>query len=505
VDHEKMKYCALLSFLWHILPQKCSNEYVPAIFGAAATSSHKTAIRRRLEEMDDNDPKGETNMKHDFTNKAYAIKFMFETIQKSCSCFLCAILCVLSCLSALKAVDTEDNFHVKVAIKSEHETQKIHADLLALAKRQAIKSYILMCNSNIPDKILVSAQDNAPLYVTTSRKLNSKWTQIDSKVGQLEGDFVIGLSLAKINQWMVANGFMQQGKMELIILEELPDLAGIKLDNLLGSDVDGKKYFLQRYTTFQRRIRDAILKKMETYGFLINLLEDKLLYNEYKSKNGTLVGVYFDSTTDRFVLDTALLTAIKENNPNTLVLLYRIDAIFYIRETAEIACTVNLSIKDLKSGISRSIGTQSYRRHSSSQNKELLIDNIANCIESAINKLMNEERAAAKLNATAISIKNMTKHSRGALTFIVNASAFDPKVRKRVMYMMRKELLSKSLSRSDKITSTDTTMTVEIDPEKCRDREELYMEYIIPFLEKIGIELDDAKVHYDGNNLLIKP
>lgn len=408
------------------------------------------------------------------------------------------------CILRLNA-ETGDKFHVKVAVNSEQNTQEVQAELLRLAQREAINSYIRMCNPNVPDKILASAQDNAAFYVISSQKINDKWTQIDQTAGQLTGEFIVELSLDKINQWMVANGFMQQGKMELVILEELPDFAGLKLDNMLGSGVDGQKYFLQRYTTFQRRIRDAILKKMETYGFLIHLLEDKPLYKEFKSKNGTLVGVYFDSTTDKFVLDTGLLTAIHENNPNTLVLSYRIDSLIFIPETEELSITVNLSIKDLKSGVTRSIGTQTYRQRSPSQNKEVLMDNFANCAENAINKLMNEENAAAKLNAAAISIKNAAIQPKGALTFIVNASAFDTKVRKRVMYMIRKELLSKGLSSSEKITSSDTTMTAEINPEKCKDREELYMEYIVPFLEGIGIELDDDKVHYDGDNLLIKP
>ncbi len=410
----------------------------------------------------------------------------------------------LGCILRLNA-DMGDNFQIKAAVNAERNSEEAQAELLTLAKREAIKSYIRMCNADVPDKILASAQDNAAFYVLSSQKLNDKWTQLDPTAGQLSGEFIIELSLDKINQWMVANGFMQQGKMELVILEELPDLAGIKLDNLLGSGVDGQKYFLQRYTTFQRRIRDAILKKMETYGFLIHLLEDKPLYKEFKSKNGTLVGVYFDPISDKFVLDTGLLAAIQENNPNTLVLSYRIDALIFLPETEELSITINFSIKDLKSGITRSIGTQTYRQHSSSRNKELLMDNFANCVENAINKLMNEENAAAKLNAAAISIKNAANQPKGALTFIVNASAFDAKVRKRVMYMIRKELLSKGLSSSEKITSSDTTMTAEINPEKCKDREELYMEYIAPFLESIGIELDDDKVHYDGDNLLIKP
>lgn len=410
------------------------------------------------------------------------------------------------CLSILSLIaDTGDNFHVKVAVNAEQNSQETQEELLKKAQREAISLYVRMCNTDIPDKILTSVQDNATFYVLSSKKQNDKWTQLDQTAGQLSGEFIIELSLDKINQWMVTNGFMQQGKMELIILEELPDLASIKLNNLLGTGVDGHKFFLQRYTTFQRRIRDSILKKMETYGFLIHLLEDKQLYKEFKSKNGTLVGVYFDPTNDRFVLDTDLLTAIQANNPNTLVLSYRIDSLIFIPETEELSVTLNLSIKDLKSGITRSIGTQTYRQHSPTQNRELLIDNFANCIENAINKLMNEENAAAKLNAAAISIKNAANQPKGDLTFIVNAAAFDTKVRKRVMYMIRKELLSKGLSSSDKITSTDTTMTAEINPEKCKDREELYMEYIAPFLEGIGIELDDDRVHYDGDNLLIKP
>ena len=271
------------------------------------------------------------------------------------------------CLNA----ETGDKFQVKVAANAEQNSQEVQAELLTLAQREAIKSYIRMCNSEVPEKILASAQDNAPFYVISSQKLNEKWTQLDSTAGQLAGEFIIELSLDKINQWMVANGFMQQGKMELVILEELPDLAGIKLDNILGSGIDGQKYFLQRYTTFQRRIRDAILKKMETYGFLIHLLEDKPLYKEFKSKNGTLVGVYFDPMTDKFVLDADLLTTIQENNPNTLVLSYRIDALIFIPETEELSITINLSLKDLKSGITRSIGTQTYRQRSPSQNKEL--------------------------------------------------------------------------------------------------------------------------------------
>lgn len=428
---------------------------------------------------------------------------LLSTLPKRLPSTACVFLIAL-CMLPLNA-DTGDKFHVKVAVKSEQNSQEAQGELLALAQREAIKSYIRMCNANVPEKILASAQDNATFYVISYKKQNEKWTQLAPDAGQLAGDFIIELSLDKINQWMVANGFMQQGKMELVILEELPDLAGIKLDNMLGSGVEGQKYFLQRYTTFQRRIRDAILKKMETYGFLIHLLEDKALYKKFKSKNGTLVGVYFDSVADKFVLDTDLLTAIQENNPNTLVLSYRIDSLIFIPETEELSITINFSLKDLKSGITRSIGNQTYRQRSSSLNKELLMDNFANCVENAINKLMNEENAAAKLNAAAISIKNAALQPKGALTFIVNASAFDTKVRKRVMYMIRKELLAKGLSSSDKITSSDTTMTAEINPEKCKDREELYMEYIAPFLENIGIELDDDKVHYDGDNLLIKP
>lgn len=80
------------------------------------------------------------------------------------------------------------------------------------------------------------------------------------------------------------NGYSRLGNKEIIILEDIPDLGRIKLDDILGTDEDGNKFFLQRYTTFQRRIRDLLLKRMEEYGFLVNLLEDKELYSRYKTK-----------------------------------------------------------------------------------------------------------------------------------------------------------------------------------------------------------------------------
>ena len=46
---------------------------------------------------------------------------------------------------------------------------------------------------------------------------------------------------------------------------------------------------MQNYTTFQRRLRDAIVKKVGTFGFDVKLLEDNDQYEKFKTKDGSLV------------------------------------------------------------------------------------------------------------------------------------------------------------------------------------------------------------------------
>lgn len=414
------------------------------------------------------------------------------------------MLCALFCI-ALFADDAGNVFQVKVSATAEKNTFSLKKELENKGKKAAIKKYILRLNAQTPEKLIEEACNEFANFVEEVEKISEKWEALDKKHGQLVGEYQVTLKLESVNQWLETKGFKQQAGIELIVMEEPPTLGQMKMDKAFGNGIDGQKFFMQNYTTFQRRLRDAIVKKVGTFGFDVKLLEDNDQYAKFKSKDGTLVGVYFDVNSNNFAVDRDLLKTVKENNPDTLVLYYRIDALIFEAETRNIRVTVAFNMKDLNTGVTKSVGAQSFEFKSKSKNKDGVIDDFAYCAEAAMNSLMNAEGAAAKLNKIAMSIKNAKAMPKGPLKLIVNASAFDAKIRKRAMYTLKKELIAKKITTAAKIKTTNTTLVATIDNPNIKEGDALYMEHVSPILEKIGIELADDKVNYSGNTVTIKP
>jgi len=403
------------------------------------------------------------------------------------------------------ADDPGNRFQVKVSTTAERNTFSVKKTLEGKAKKAAVKKYILRLNAKTPDKLIEEACDEYDNFVEEIEKISEKWIPLDKSQGQLAGEYQVTLSLPKVNQWLETKGFKQQAGIELIVMEEPPTLGQMKMDKAFGNGVNGTRYFMQNYTTFQRRLRDAIVKKVGTFGFDVKLLEDNDQYAKFKSKDGTLVGVYFDVNNNNFAIDRDLLKTVKENNPDTLVLYYRIDALIFEPSSKTVRATVALNMKNLNTNVTKSVGAQSFAFISNGTGKDAVIDDIAYCAEAAMNSLMNAEGAAAKLNKIAMSIKNSADMPKGPLKLIVNAAAFDAKIRKRALYTLKKQLIAQKLATSAHIKSSNTTLTATIDDPKIKEVDALYMEHVSPILEKIGVELQDDKVNYSGNTLTIKP
>ena len=394
---------------------------------------------------------------------------------------------------------------VTVSAEAERNNFRLKKALEAKAKKAAVVKYIRMLNAKTLDKLIEEACNEYDNFVEDTEKISENWTVLGKKHGQLTGEFKIHLKQDAINDWLKTKGFSQQGGIELVIMEEPPTLGQMKLDKAFGNGIDGMKFFMQNYTTFQRRIRDAIIKTVSSFGFDVKLLADNDQYEKFKSKDGNLVGVYFDVNNNTFAVDRDLLKTVKENNPDTLVLYYRIDALIFESTTKNIRATVAFNIKNLSSNVTKSIGANSFQFQSQSTNKDGVIDDLAYCAEAAMNSLMNAEGAASNLNKIAMSIKNAAGLPKGPLKLIVNASAFDKKIRKKAMYMLKKELIAKKITSSSNIKSSNTTLTAVIDNPSIKEADALYMEHISPILEKIGVEISDEKVHYDGSTVSIKP
>ena len=395
---------------------------------------------------------------------------------------------------------------VKVSETSATNSFSIKKQIRAKAQKAAIKKYVLKLNANTPDKLIDEICNEYLQFIEDVENISEKWEPLDKHSGQLIGEYTVSLRIDKINKWLKEKGFSHSSGIRIAIMEEPPSLGQMKIDKAFGNNLDGRKFFIQNYTVFQRRLRDAIIKKVDGFGFDVKLLEDDDLYTKFKNKDANLVGVFFDAGSNEFVIDRDLLEAIKGNDPNTIILYYRIDALIYDQSTDKIRATIGFSLKNLSSSTTKVFGTpQTFEMPVKSKNAESIIDDMAFCVQCAMNLLMNGEDAGAQLNSIAMSIKNAQDMPQETLRLIVNATAFDAKIRKRALYTLKKELIAKKITSASQIKSSNTTLTAIIDNPNIKEADTLYMEHVSPILEKIGIELADDKVNYSGNTVTINP
>ena len=257
--------------------------------------------------------------------------------------------------------------------------------------------------TELDDRIIDEALSEYSKFVEDWEPLDETWQPIDAAQGQLTIEGIATLKLGEINQWLEARGVNRQGAIQVVVMEEPPSIGQMKIDEAFGTGIDGSKFFLQNYTLFQRQLRDAIVKKVGTLGFDVQLLEDKEAYKRFRSADGTLVGVHFDPDANQFAIDRDLLDAVRAQQPDTVVLHYRVDTLAFEPKTREMRSTIALNFKSLANGVTKSIGEASYSMVTTQTQKDLILDEFAFCTVRAANKLMNDDGAAERLNHLAMS------------------------------------------------------------------------------------------------------
>ena len=398
----------------------------------------------------------------------------------------------------------DSSFEVRVAVDGPHYTRTLADDLANKAKAEALKKYLLRLDANMGQDFIRKACAEVDTFVEDIEEQNIKWTDITKDIGQLAGSYIVELKLEDINQWLKVNGFKTQGKIEIVILEEPPSLGSMKLTAEAGTATGGEKAFVQNYTSFQRRVRDCLIKKVDEFGFDVNLLSDNEIYEEYKSKDNELVGVFFDPETNNFAINKDLLKAVRANNPDTLVLYYRLETVEFEPATKQVRVTVALSIKNLDSNVTKSFGSETFALLSEATTTSMLVDDLGFAAEKAILKLMNAEGAGSRLNNLAMEFKNAANAPAGPIKININAEVIDAKIRKKVMYQLKKQVVAANITTADKVKSNNTSLIFEANPD-FNDPEELYFEKISPIFEELGVEIEDDKIFYGKGTITIKP
>lgn len=412
--------------------------------------------------------------------------------------------------TALLTYAADNELQVKATGVAAQNSFALKKTVTTDAQKLALRKYLQRQNAELDDRVIDEALSEYAKFVEEWEELDATWQPIDATQGQLTIEGVATLKLDEINQWLEARGVNRQGAIQVVVMEEPPSIGKMKFDQAFGTDIDGNKFFLQNYTLFQRKIRDALVKKVGTLGFDVQLLEDKEAYKRFKTADGTLLGVHFDPDANQFVVDRDLLDEVKAQQPDTIVLYYRIDTLVFEPNTREMRSTIALSFKSLANDVTKAIGDASWSMKTVQTQKDLIIDDFAFCTSLAVNKLMNGEVAAERLNHLAMSLQNAPAVSKGPMKLIFNAVGVDEKVRKRMLFQIKKQMETAGLvDKTDKnaVKTIGNTMTAIISGKDIDGLEDLYFEHLDGIFTGIGLEITDDQVIYDNtaNTVTVSP
>lgn len=416
---------------------------------------------------------------------------------------LLALALALPC--SAPAADNE--IQVKASGTALQNSFALKKAVTAEAQKLALRKYLLKQNSELDDRVVDEALSEYRKFIEDWEEFDAEWEALDATQGQLTVEGMATINLAEANEWLEARGVNRQGSLQILVMEEPPSIGSMKFDEAFGTGVDGAKFFLSNYTLFQRKIRDALVKKVGTLGFDVQLLEDRPAFRKFLSNDGNLVGVRFDADANQFVVDRDLLDAVRAQQPDSIVLYYRIDTLAFDPKTRELRSSVALNFKNLAGSVTKSVGDATWAMLTDQTQKDMVMDDIATCTTLAMQKLMNAEDAAERLNHLAMSIRNAPAVSAGPMKFVFNGAGVDPKIRKRALFQIKKQLEATGLVEKGGAKTTDTSLVATIAAEGIDGLEDLYFSHLDEIFTGIGLEITDDQVDYDnaGNTLTVTP
>ena len=408
---------------------------------------------------------------------------------------------------ALPALAADNEIQVKASGTAPQEGIVLKKNVTAKAQKLAVRKYLLKQNADLDDRIVDEALSEYSKFIEDWEELDASWEPLDATEGQLTVEGIATIDLVVANEWLEARGVNRQGSIQIIVMEEPPSLGSMKLDEAFGTGIDGTKFFLQNYTLFQRKIRDALVKNVGTLGFDVQLLEDRPAFKKYLTADRIIVGVRFDPDANQFVVDRDLLDVVRAQLPETIVLYYRVDTLAFDPKTREMRSTLALNFKNLENGVTKALDPANWTMKTAQTQKDMILDDFAVCTLFAIKKLTNSEGAAERLNHLALAVKNAPSVGSGPMKLVFNAAGVDAKIRKRALFQIKKQLETEGLAAKGDVKTTDTTLVATISGDDIDGLEDLYFGHLDEIFTGIGLEISDDQVDYDNaaNTLTVAP
>ena len=412
------------------------------------------------------------------------------------------IMTALACICTLTftAFAGDEDVTVKVSVAGVNNSA-LKKQCEVQGKKAAIKKYLAkQGNSKITDKVIDEAMSSYAKFIDDISADEQEYAG-----GELTCSYTVTVKQEEIAKWLEGEGIdlnaaADGSSLEIFVMEEPPDAGQM----LLGDEVGN--FFFSRYNMFQRRIRDALVKKVGEFGFSVVLLEDNESYEDMKKTDPVLVGVSYNVNGDTkgFTQTPNFLRTVQENNPDAIVLYYRIDALAYDADTGTIRTTVALNFKSLAANKTINIGSRDFQHVTRNKKPDMIMADFGTCVERAMTSLLNGEGMGAKLQHIVTKMRNEAARPKGPMRLVVNCSKVDKKIKTRFRVNLKKALIAKSLTAETKIVKDSLSCGIPR-KEGVGDLDELWVAVQEILQELLGddTEVSDDWAAKDGDTLTV--
>lgn len=405
------------------------------------------------------------------------------------------------CAVVMTALAGDEEITVKVSVEGTNNSAlKKQCDVQG--KKAAVKKYLeKMGNSKITEKVIDEAMSAYSKFIEDIDADESEYED-----GALTCSYTVTIKQTDIAEWLKEEGIdlnaaADGSSLEIFVMEEPPDAGQLQLGDKMGS------FFFNKYGEFQKTIRDGLVEEANKWGFKIILLEDNENYEEFKKKDPNLVGVSYNVNGDTrgFMVTDGFLRTVQENNPDAIVMYYRIDSLTYNPESKSIRSSLALNLKNLADNSTRALGNiKGYELKASGTQEDEIMTDFGKCVMAALDELMDQKGVGKKISAEIKSMRNAAARPKGPMKLVINCSKVDSKIKIKVRNGLKKALVSAGLTEKTKVVKDSLSCVVK-PSEDFGDLDDVWgkVSEILPEFLGDDIEITDEWAKKNGDTLTV--
>ena len=405
------------------------------------------------------------------------------------------------CAVVMTALAGDEEITVKVSVEGTNNSAlKKQCDVQG--KKAAVKKYLeKMGNSKITEKVIDEAMSAYSKFIEDIDADESEYED-----GALTCSYTVTIKQTDIAEWLKEEGIdlnaaADGSSLEIFVMEEPPDAGQLQLGDKMGS------FFFNKYGEFQKTIRDGLVEEANKWGFKIILLEDNENYEEFTKNDPNLVGASYNVNGDTrgFMVTDGFLRTVQENNPDAIVMYYRIDSLTYNPESKSIRSSLALNLKNLADNSTRALGNiKGYELKASGTQEDEIMTDFGKCVMAALDELMDQKGVGKKISAEIKSMRNAAARPKGPMKLVINCSKVDSKIKIKVRNGLKKALVSAGLTEKTKVVKDSLSCVVK-PSEDFGDLDDVWgkVSEILPEFLGDDIEITDEWAKKNGDTLTV--